>query len=508
MALTLTIGGDNFLPQYKTGSARIVDQLQNRGNTFTLELTRRTGQDAPQEGKEIIFKDGSRFLFGGFVTRVQPVEIGLGSFFVYQVEATDYSYVVINKNAQKVYENETLHDIVEDLLDTYVDAGYGLTITNVVTGPTIETVSFNHITLRKAFEKLAALTGYEWWFDYEKDLHFKPKSIDNAPEEINDTDRNHESLSVSVDLSQVRNSIVVRGGREETSAFFQQIIVCDGEAREWLLREKPKTLEYIKLNTVTQTTGVDPLDNDDEASLDFLFNFQEKFIRCSSAQATPANGDEIEVSYKYEVPVIVLLQDATSIAAIKALEGGDGIHDFTIVESSIKSKGEARQRALKELLEYANPLVTGVFATRTGLLQAGSYFKAGQAITIYSPVWGISTPTQYVVQEVTTSLFEDGTNIEYNYVVRFGGRLISAGTFLESLAGKEDPIFATEEIDTIKAITEEITITEDISRNSLLKSITETVTVSESISRLNTTPPFKWGVTGTKPGKWGASEWG
>ncbi len=66
MALTLTIGGDNFLPQYKTGSARIVDQLQNRGNTFTLELTRKTWQDAPQEGKEIIFKDGSRFLFGGF----------------------------------------------------------------------------------------------------------------------------------------------------------------------------------------------------------------------------------------------------------------------------------------------------------------------------------------------------------------------------------------------------------------------------------------------------------
>lgn len=509
MALTLTIGGANFLPQYKTGSARITAQLQNRGDVLTMSLTRKTGQDAPQEGTEIIFKDGSRFLFGGFITRVQPTEYGVGSLFVYEIEATDYTYVAINKNAQEVYENMTLGAIVEDLMTNYVDSGYSLTTNNVDTGPTIETVSFNHINLRKCFEKLAALTGYEWWFDYEKDLHFKSPSSDIAPEEINDTDHNHENLNISVDISQVRNSIVVRGGHEESASFFQQTFVANGEAREWILRDKPKTMEYIKVNGVSKVVGVDPLDNEDEASFDFLFNFQEKFIRCSSSFTTPADGDLIEVSYKYEVPIIILLQNASSIIAMKALEGGDGVHDFTIVESSIKSKAEARARASKELIEYGNPMVTGNFVTRTGLLQSGSYFIPGQDLTVYSPAWGIDTASTYKIQEVVTTMVEDGTNIEYNYNVRFGGKLINATTFLESVAGQENPIFETEEIDTIKAITETLTLTEVITRDGNRKSVSETLTLSESISKVNVTPPFKWGVDATaKKGVWGKSEWG
>ncbi len=237
--LTLTVGGSNFLPQYKTNSAQITDQLQNRGNTLKLQLTKKAAQTAPSEGEEIIFKDGSRFLFGGFISRVQPREIGEGSLFIYDIEATDYTYIAINKSTQITYDGQTLQYIVADLVSEYVDAGYGLTTTNVDVGPTISTIAFNHITLRKAFEKLAAVTGYEWWIDYQKDIHFKPPDASAAPETITDSTNNFSEINIDVDVSQLRNSIVVKGGREETSAFFQQTIVGDGEAREWILREKP-----------------------------------------------------------------------------------------------------------------------------------------------------------------------------------------------------------------------------------------------------------------------------
>ena len=55
-----------------------------------------------------------------------------------------------------------------------------------------------------------------------------------------------------------------------------------------------------------------------------------------------------------------------------ALEGGDGVHAYAIHDLSITSKSEARDRALQELAEFANPLLTAVFETRTGLLQSGS----------------------------------------------------------------------------------------------------------------------------------------
>jgi hypothetical protein len=501
--LTLTIGGTNFLPQYKTNSAKITEQLQNRGNTMSLEIIVTPGDSVPTEGEEIIFKDGSRYLFGGFVSRIKKQETGEGQLFVYDVEATDYTYVVINKNAQRTYEDQTLQYIVEDLVDTYIDAGYGITYTNVEVGPTINTIAFNHITLRKAFEKLAAVTGYEWWIDYEKDIHFQAKDSEPAPEDITDSTGNMIDINLSVDTSQLRNSVVVKGGKEETSSFFQQTIVADGEAREWLLREKPTEMEYIKLDTVSKTFGVDPLQ--DDTSYYFMFNFQEKYIRCSAATTTPTAGQEIEASYKYDVPVIVKLRSASSILAMAAIEGGDGLHEFTITDTSIKSKAEARERALKEILEYGNPIVNGYFTTRTGLLQAGSYFKPGQEVTLNLPTWGISTDTEYLIQEVITTMYETGSSIEYNYRVRFGGRLLNATSFLESIAGREQVILDTEEIDRIEVVAEDIVISEVITRDGNLVSVSESLSIAESISEDIVTPPFQYGPGGSPQGVWNLS---
>ena len=514
MALTLTIGGSNFLPQYKTNSARVVDTLQHRANTLTLEITKKAAQSAPDEGKEIVFKDGSRFLFAGFITRVSPIEIGKGDLFTYRVEATDYTYILINKNAQKTYENQTLKQIVEDLLSTYVAAGYGFTSTNVATGPTIEKITFNHIPLRKCFENLAKVSGYEWYVDYEKDVYFKAKEVSSAQESLTEeadpADNNHIGVSIETDVTQVRNSIVVRGGKEETTSNFQQVFVADGEAREWLLREKPTTMVDIEVDTgggySSQNFGEDP--NDEETGNAYMWNGTEKYIRVVTAGGTPSSGDLIRVTYKYEVPVIVKLKSALSIAAMAALEGGDGLHERTITNSSIKSKDLARQVALKELVEYANPLVNGQFITRTGLLNSGTFFKPGQELTVNLPAWGVSTDTKYLIQEVITTLVEDGSTIEYNYSVRFGGRLLNAKSFLEQLAGKEEVVLATEEIDRIEAIQEDVTIAETITQNDNEQNVSESVSIAEVITDTNYTPPFEYGPSGSPQGVWNSSEWG
>lgn len=508
MALTLTIGAVDFLPQYKTGSARIVENLQSRANTMTLEITKKSGEDTPQEGKEIVFKDGARFLFGGFITRVDSREVGKGEMFVYTVEATDYTYILINKNAQRSYESRTLQYIVQDLVDEYVDSGYALTYSNVSVGPTVETISFNHITLRKAFEKLADRTGYEWWVGYDKDIHFRKVTTQAAPETITESSANHSDFSIDYDASQVRNSIVVRGGKEESASAYAQVIEADGVANEWLLRNKPTEVSDIEVDTgggySSVAFGEDPID--EESGNAYMYNKEEKYVRVTGS--TPASGVLIRVTYKYETPVIVLLENAGSILAMAALEGGDGKHSYTITDSSIKSKDEARQRALEELAQYGNPLVKGRVITRTGLLTSGSYFSPGQSLTINMSTWGITTDTEYTIQEVITTLVEDGSTIEYTYNVRFGGRLLGASSFLESLAAKEDPVFATEEIDTIKAITEDVTITEQIERDSLLKEVAEEATIGESISKVNNTPPFQYGAGGSPQGVWGVSEWG
>lgn len=514
MALTLTIGGTNFLPQYKTNSARITERLNNAANTLRLEVVKKKGSGSvPSEGQEIVFKDGSRFLFGGYISLVDPTETGEGEQITYSIEATDYTYILINKMAQKSYEDKTLAYIVNDLLSTYVDSGYAFTDNNVETGPTISTISFNHISLRKSFEKLAGVTGYKWYVDYEKDVHFFANDSTLAPEDFTDSSDNFYSVDIAIDTSQVRNSIVVRGGREETSSSFSQDFAGDGEAREWILREKPKTMVSIEENISgggfsSKAFGVDPID--DDTGYDYMFNYQEKYVRATATTTTLTTADVLRVTYNYEVPVIVKLRSSTSINSMKALEGGDGIHDHIINRPDVTSKAEAREIALNEIEEYGNPLLTAVVKTRSGLLSSGSIFKTGQVVTVNLPTWGISSDTQYQIQQVEVSLSEDGSNIEYNYVVTFGGRLIGIREFLEGLAGEEKVILDTEEIDRIEAFEDVIPVTESIGREPNTESENAEVSFSESTTDTEVTPPFKWAPyssPATLSAKWNKFEW-
>ena len=513
MALTLTIGGTNFLPQYKTNSLTVRERLFSAANIANLTIVKKPGENTPSEGAELIFKDGTRFLFGGFVTKLDPREVGEGEMIVYSVEAMDYTYILNNKYAQKTYTSQTLAAIVADLLSEYVDSGYAITSNGVQTGPTINTIAFDYLPLTKCFEKLLKVTGYEWYIDYEKDIQFFPKDATPAAEGFTDSSDNFTEIDIACDTSQVRNYIIVRGGREITSAPLEQDILGDGEAREWILREKPKTMDSIKLDTgagfVTQTVGVDPLNED--TGNDFMFNYQEKYVRCAAAESTPAIGHILRVSYYYEVPIIVPLKSASSIAAMQAIEGGDGIHTKVINNTGIKSKVEAREFALKEIGEYGNPLVTGNVKTRSGLLQSSTVFAPGQYVTVNLPTWGISTSTDYVIQEVRINMIEDGTNIEYFYEVIFGGRLFGIREFLEGLAGQEKIILDTEEINRLEAFEEVLTISESITREPNTKDFAETITIAETITEAMVTPPWKWAPSTAdtaKKARWGSFEWG
>lgn len=509
MALTLTIGGVNFLPQYITGTARITEQLQNRANTMSMRLKKTGAQTKPQEGAEIIFKDGSRFLFGGFVTRVTPQETGIGQMFSYEIEATDYTYILLNHNAQEVYENMTMSAIVNDLFTNYVSS-YSLDVTNVDTGPTVEKIVFNHISLRKCFEKLANYAiGFEWWIDYERKVYFKQREAIAAPESITDSSTNFSNINIQIDATQVKNTIVVRGGRQETTSSIVEELKGNGTDKKFILREKPKTMVSIRLNTgsgyTAQTYGVDPLDNDIEATKNFMFNFQEKFVRCSSSQSAPGATHVLEVTYYYEVPIIVVVSDAVAIGYMKDIEGGDGIHDFTIFDSNIKSKEEARNRALREIAEFGYPLINATFETSSGLLTAGSYFHPGQLAKLNLPSWGISTDSYYLVQEVTTTMLEDNS---YHYSVRVGGRKVDMVSFLESLAGKEENVDADEDLDTIRAVPNIPAMVETIARNPMTRSIPEIPALVETIVSTNVTPPFKYGPSATNLGRYNAAEYG
>lgn len=491
MAKTLTIAGSNFLPRYKTNSATIRELIQNKAGVMNMEINVKSGQTKPAVGSEIVFKDGARFLFGGYITKVDPTETGKGQLFNFKVEAGDYSTIFNNKVARRAYTNETLHDIVADLMSTYVDSAYGFDVSNVATGPTLASVSFDHISLRTCFENLAKLTGYVWYTDYQKKLYWKATDVTAAPESITDATSNFSEITISYDNSQVRNAVTVIGNDagEPANAPTVQHFTGNSLDRIWGLDDRPASVNYVKINGVAQQ--VNNKNNEIEGD-QVLYSNDDVYFYLETSEPTPGAVD-IEISYYPYVDVIAEKQDATSIATIAALDGGDGVCDYTIKDQAITTKAAAADRALQELAQFANPLVTGQFVTRTGLLSGGSYFKVGQYVTINLPTYGISSDSAFLIQEVNTELNEDSATStdQYIYTVRFGGKLIGVQEFLESLSAQVAGINVNVEADikTIEFLSDRF------------------VAVDSGLSMVKATPPYKYGNSGTPRGKWNESEW-
>jgi hypothetical protein len=487
MAKTLTIAGSNFLPQYQTNSVRIRETVQNKSGVMQLTVNVKPGQSAPTEGSEIVYKDATRFLFGGYISKVSSDELGKGGFFIYHVEASDYSYIFNNKIARRAYTNQTLADIVTDLMGTYVDTAYGFDLTNVATGPTIPSITFDHISIRKCFEKLQKLTGYVWYVDYQKKLYFKQPTATAAPESITDSSTNFEDISIEYDTSQVRNSVIVIGSEdgEESATTVSQTFTGDGATRAWELEDKPSTVSSIKLNGVSKQFSLDVNERDTDV---FVYSFEAMSFRLTSGAATPAIGDSIVITYYPRVPIIVQRTDAASIAYFAAKDGGDGVYEHTVKDSAIGSKAEAAARALQELEEFSMALVNGQFTTRTSLLTAGSIFQPGQYVVVNLPTYGISSDTAFLVQEVEISVTENSTTTEYTYRVRFGGKMVGVREFLESLASETAEVKDATLILTIEQITDAAAVSDGTPTRTL------------------TTPPFKWGV-GSPQLVWNKGEW-
>ena len=459
MALTITVAGSNLTSQYQTGSLKITERLQNKSNSCQLTIVKKSSGTAPAQGSSISITDGARKLFEGFITQSDPTEHGIGSLIVYNIEATDYTYLLNSREAQIAYEDATLEEIVEDLLDRYAsDAAFNTA--GVATGPTLSTITFDHISLRACFEKLAKRTGYVWTVDYDKNITFDLPTATAAPESVRDSaPSNHEEVTIEYDVSQVRNVVRVIGSEngEASESSTSQEFTADGTTRSWELDDRPHSIIDITVDSVSKEFSLDVNERDDD---DFVYSFSGRTVKVALNGAVPSNGQTIVAYYYPRVPIIVERRDLASIAFFAALEGGDGTHFYTVKDTSIASKSEARARADQELAEFADPLANGTFKTRSDILSGGSIFEPGQYLTVNLPAWGIASDTAFLIQEVKVSLSENGTSIIYHYEVRFGGKLVGVQEFLESLATPAEDTQESEEIKTIFGVQDSLVITE------------------------------------------------
>lgn len=297
----------------------------------------------------------------------------------------------------------------------------------------------------------------------------------------NDGANKYYDLNISKDSSQIKNRVYVRGGTK-LSEFTNYVEVGDGEKRQFILPDKPHdvTIEVDRGGGyVEESVGIK---NVDTTGYKWYLNFQEKYVDQDTSETVLSATDKFRITYKYDIPILVAVENTASILA-------NGQREFAIFDKSITTSEAARARASAELTDYANRIIEGSFGT----YEPG--FVSGQYIHIEHADYGVDD--DYLIQRVTLNSRGSGL---YEYQISLASaKTIGIIKFLVQLLEANKSLI---ELDDNEVIDELLQLTDSLLSDSLIDSLTIDSTGPYHVYQDDSAPVDDLGI-----GRWGLSQY-
>lgn len=468
--VTITINSVNVTDHVPWDSIRIENILTQQVDRCTFKIRKFGTQHTyrPVPGRQVVISDSGTTVFGGVITKITEQSIA-NNILEFLIECSDYTRLLDQHLVAETYEAMTVNEIIADIIANFCPTG--ITGANVDCDQEIDFIQFKYEPVSYCLKQLADLVGYDWYIDYSKDIHFQAPSAEGAPIDLTDDGGVYDmnSLIIRRDNTQVRNSVIVRGG-QYLGTEFTAVGKADGKNVVFLLPYQYEDFK-IRVNGVIQNLGVDYIDDAD--NFDALYNFNEKLVRWRSNNK-PAQDATLSYSGKPYLPVIVKLSDPVSQQSIYSAEQGlgDGYYEYLVIDKSINSKEGARARALAEIMTYGSTLSEGEFTTES------SGLKAGQQILIDSDSRGMN---EYFIINRVVSVMKDATSMKYQVSLITTKTMDFMTLIKKILIGetKKIEIKANEVLDLIVAPNEIVTIVESLVASKVHNPQDETVTISE-----------------------------
>lgn len=468
--LTLAINNIDQSANIDWASLRKVEVLTKEPDSLEFRIKNHPGRTyQPALSDEVILTDNGQRIFGGIITETKHENEGLLKYF--SCTCKDYTYLMDRKLVNKTYTNQSVQAIIADLAATFM---VGFTTNGVQGLSVLPKIVFNDEQPSKCIQKLADLLGnYNWYVDYYKDIHFFSEGEGDAPFNLDDVSGNYNfgSLQITRNINQIRNSVIVRGGVKESSTL-TEIKIADGQQKTFVAKPLMQNLTISKSTNGTDytilTIGQDGID--DPTAKDVLYNPNNGFIIFRDNNKL-ASGNYLKWSGVQVYPIKIVRRDWASI-------GKYGEFQYVIKDENIKSEDQAKQRAVAELLKYAERINEGVFNTnKSGL-------KTGHWITIDSAALGFSNE-KYKINRI---LFRARTSSSFEYEVH----LIASETFgiidaLSKLLVGNDAKITTDENEVpvnVEGYVEEVAMLESYMvqiRPRATPDFSETVSLSDSV---------------------------
>lgn len=479
--VTITIGGEDVTGYVVWNSLRIENILTKQVDRCTFTIRSYVGHSYnPIVGRQVLIDDSGTRVFGGVIVRRTEESPSIG-IIEYDVECQDFTRILDQHLVAETYEDMTIDAIIDDLVANWLPSGF--TATQVDAATSIDYIQFKYEPVTECLRQLAELGGYDWYVDYYKDIYFKLPTATNAPFDLTDTSGTYvnKTLIIRRDNSQMRNSILVRGGEYEGTKFTASMR-ADGKQVVFNLPYKYHEFS-ASLTGNPLTIGIDYIDNPD--SFHALYNFNEKILRFKEANK-PNQNATLSFAGKPLLPVVVRVRDTIAIADTLSAEGqGDGEYEYLVVDKSINTQVAARERAAAEMRTYGETLSEGEFQTET------SGLKAGQRILVNSTLRSIN---EYFVINKVVRTMKDPTTMIYKVSLVTTKTMNYISILKKLLLAENKKIVITDDelLNLTENLTETITITDTVSTGQPHNRATETISLSETFTEQSLNWPVQF----------------
>lgn len=382
--------------------------------------------DQPGYGQTVEFEDTVDLIyFYGFITKIDPSEKPDRT--VWQITCQDCSFDLNRRKVVEIYENKTAAYIVTDIMSKYKS---NYTVECDTGSGTIDKIVFDYVNVTDALKKVADYVGwYLMFINNGRGIRF----IDlanysyTAPFEITEG-QPYWGLKPSIDISNLRNRVVVKGGKMESDTNSHEF-KADGSARAWTLPFIYSEISAMTIAGTAVTFGEEQVV--EESTVDYRFNYKEKKLTASGHVDTLAEGNVFHIEGKYLMDVLVQYDDQTSqisMATILGETGLDaGVYEHTITDTNLTSVASAEAAAELDLSENSNPKVTGTVNTKSG------FWDINQLVHVEDK----GLDNDYLIIKVKKSPIPMAKGGGWINTITFGGRLYGIADVLKTLVNNQ-----------------------------------------------------------------------
>lgn len=384
MSVKITIGGTDYTKYADLQTLKVDSNIAVNSDTAEFNvIIPKQALPRPKGGQEVIVWNGSNKEFAGVIL-LPHEELLAPDTMMYDVKCRDYVYWLDKRLVVNSYADYTAGNIILDIVQKFTT---GFTTNNVQGADgsfTIPFIKFDHVTVSEAFQKVADAVGYDWWIDYDKDIHFGPTNTSVSPLPNNqllaDTDTiNYSDLYIEEDVSQVRNQIYFLGHKIAAQYSITQTFVADGQETSFSLTYEPShtlTQTIVKQGATVYTSKSDVSDgtatNTSNDGCAYI-HYQNQTVRFNVA---PANGTVVSVTYRPRYDSVNMYNDPNGMTIMKQRDGQDGVYEYMIRDQQLSADDTSLvdTRGRLELTKYAYPHLSGEFYSYLQGWATGQYF--------------------------------------------------------------------------------------------------------------------------------------